>query len=68
MQKTEYHTYYVTAADDTGIRRVVAGHPDGMSLSDALFAKQEILHQRPRRLFNPRIKSCGIARRKKAKS
>lgn len=45
--------YQVTAVDDTGIRRAV--YVD-YTYDEALQAKNEILWQRPRRLWNPRIK------------
>lgn len=45
--------YQVTAVDDTGIRRAVY---IGLTFDQALQAKNEILWQHPRRLWNPRIK------------
>lgn len=45
--------YEVTATDDTGIRFVKY---TGLTKDQALCAKNEILYQVPRRLFNPRIR------------
>lgn len=45
--------YEVTATDDTGIRFVRYA---GLTRDQALCAKNEILYQVPRKLFNPRIR------------
>lgn len=45
--------YEVTVTDDTGIRFVKY---TGLTKDQALCAKNEILYQVPRRLFNPRIR------------
>lgn len=51
--------YDVIVTDDTGIRFVKY---TSLSRDQALTAKNEILHQVPRRLFNPRIRKtkCNV--------
>ena len=49
--KTQF--YDVTACDDTMIRRTVLS---GVDLKTAWLHTKEIVHARPRRLFNPRIR------------
>ena len=49
--------YEVTVTDDTGIRFVKY---TGLTKDQALCAKNEILYQVPRRLFNPRIRKMRV--------